>query len=330
MFGDRPLRLLYLCDKSLWDRKVPRTRFHCVQAMEEFADVRCTGNGFPGWYEQAGVMDNLRRLYYRRRNSNEPIQKTWWPDLILVYEAKRYSGWDDPLLPPTCVCMNDMWLVEKRLPEIVEPRAGLVVCHHKNEIDVWQKRLPRVRFESIPYGINPAVFKDWEQPKSIDVLLTGQTSPEFYPLRHRFAEMIRRGAFAPWKAEIRKHPDYRVNDPEAEAREYARHLNRAKIVLADTSVYLYASEKHHEIPACNSVICTNLPGERQEDFSEFSIVVGMEESDEAIIRRVRDYLKRPDELDRLARLGHDYVHSQFTTRHYAQRFVQIAEDYIRS
>lgn len=307
------MKLLYLCSKLYHDQKIPRTRFYAVEALDRLIDVHCSGVGFVNWNNSLPINENLNVIYGKN-----------WPDAILVYKPDQYHGWEHAL-PPVVTTFNDAWETETRLNDIRLPRCKLVIMHHANEVAAWQERCPEVKFLNIPYAINPEVFYADESEKQIDILLTGAIDSKIYPLRHRFREMIKAGVFDPFKAVIRNHSGYRLNNPHAEPIAYAKALRSAKICLADTSCYGYSAEKYHEIPACGSVLCGNLPDERQPEFSKFMIVIDPDWGTERIVHEIRYYLDRPELLRSLADKGREYVHANFTAEHYAKRFVETLE-----
>ena len=304
------MKIAYICDKYYWDKKVPRTRFHAIDALGKIADVLCTGNGFHSWVPDLTVRENLAIGYFAA-------------DWIIVYKPENYD-WSDNHIP-VATTFNDAWHTEQRLSEIETPNCRLVIMHHKNEMADWELRCPDVRFVNIPYPINPNVFKDYGQDKPIDVLLTGAIDRKIYPLRFRFERMIRTGAFHPYDAVHEKHPGYRLNDPNKEAVRYAKLLGSAKVCLADTSKYGYAAEKYHEIPACGSVLCGNVPRERQGDFRSFMIEVNEAWPDAKIVQHIKRYLAQPHEIVSRSSYGYGYVHSNFTVDHYARELLNVLE-----
>jgi len=306
-------KLLYLCSKLFWNQKVPRTRFYAVEAIGRLIDVHCSGVGFDDWNDSLRIDENLNVIYGSE-----------WPDVILVYKPDPYHGWEHPL-PPVVTTFNDAWETVTRVNDIRLPRCKLVIMHHANEMAEWEERCPEATFVNISYPINPDVFCAKKTEKQIDILLTGAIDSKIYPLRHRFRQMIQAGAFEPFHAAVRNHSGYRLDNPHAEAIAYASALRSAKICLADTSCYQYAAEKYHEIPGCGSVLCGNLPDERQPEFSKFMIVIDPDWGADRIVREIRWYLDRPVLLQNHAAKGHDYVHENFTTDHYAKQFVTALE-----
>jgi len=307
------MKLLYLCSKLFHDRKVPRTRFYAVEAIGKLIDVHSSGIGFDDWDDSLRINENLNAIY-----SND------WPDAILVYKPEQCHGWEHAL-PPVVTTFNDAWETETRVNDIRLPRCKLVIMHHANEMSEWEKRCPEAIFCNIPYPVNPEVFYAKETEKKIDILLTGAIDSKIYPLRHRFKGLIYTDAFKPYHAAVRDHSGYRLDNPHAEAITYAGALRSARICLADTSCYGYSAEKYHEIPACGSVLCGNLPDERQSEFSNFMIVIDPDWAADRIVREIKWYLDRPTLLQTLADKGHNYVHENFTTEHYAKQFVTALE-----
>lgn len=307
------MEILFLCDSVFHQRKVPRTRFYAVEAIGRLIDVHCSGVGFDDWDDSSPINENLNVIY----GGN-------WPDAILIYKPEQYHGWEHAL-PPVVTTFNDAWETETRLNDIRLPRCKLVIMHHANEVAEWEKRCPEVTFVNIPYPVNPDVFYANETEKQIDVLLTGAIDAKIYPLRHRFREMIKIGAFEPFHATVRNHSGYRLDNPHAEAIAYSGALRSAKVILVDTSCYGYAAEKYHEVPACGSVLCGNLPDERQPEFSEFMIVIDPDWETGRIVSEILRCLNRPELLRVLAEKGRNYVHGNFTTDHYAKRFVEALE-----
>lgn len=301
------MKLLYLCNKLYWERKIPRTRFYAVTAMKSFADVHCSGVGFDDWNGDLSVSDNIERMNYR-------------PDWILVYKPTDYCGWEKNRIP-VATTFNDAWETKTRIQDIRLPNCSLVVMHHANEMNEWEKRCPDVKFVNIPYPVEPTVFHPDSLVKhEYDLLLTGCVHKDIYPLRYRFALLIEQNAFYPYHAHIRKHSGYRLSNPDEEALMYAKALCSAKMCLVDTSKYGYAAEKYHEIPACGSVLCGNLPQERQNDFNRIMVVVDNSWPEARIVATIRRYLDDSNLWREKRQAGLEYA-SRFTTSWYAKRFI---------
>ena len=306
------MKILYLCNRLYWQQKIPRTRFDAVEAIAKLTSVYCTGVDYFDWDDQLSVSSNLAALEFK-------------PDLLMVYKPTDYFGWAENQIP-VVQRFNDCWATNDRIRDIKMPRSSLVIMHHENEMPESQARMPDVTFRHIPYPINDWVFQHYAMPKTTDILLTGAIDEKIYPLRYRFARMIEQGAFLPYIAVHRGHAGYRLKEPHAEAVSYAKALNSARICLADTSKYNYAPEKYHEIPACASVLCGNLPQDRREEFKKFMIVIDPAWSDSQIVQVIKRSLGDHADLANRSIAGHQYVHRNFTCEHYARRFLAYAKE----
>ena len=189
------MKILHLCNKEYWNRKVPRTRFHAIDALSKISEVHNTGLGFSDWDSRQGVKQNIEAMPFD-------------PDWIIVYKPDQYNGWFENRIP-VAQAFNDCWATEDRINNIITPDTRLVIMHHANEMDEWQNRFPEIQFVNIPYPINPEIFYDRKQEKTVDILLTGAIDKNIYPLRHRFAKLIASGAFKPYHAVHRKHSGHR-------------------------------------------------------------------------------------------------------------------------
>lgn len=311
------MRVLFLCAKEYVDRKLPRTRFHAIEALGKIADVTYSGIGFDNWVDGSSVLRNTGQTFGHQF------------DWIIVYKPDQYHGWNEAGIPPVCQTFNDCWAKADRTRDMLLPNTRLAIMHHANEMAEWVKFLPMVKFVNIPYSVKTSMFKDWGSQKPIDILLTGAIDEEIYPLRYRFKRMIERKAFGTDLVVVHlPHQGYRLDNPEEAALAYAHTLNSAKICLVDSSKYGYAAEKHHEIPACRSLLCGDIPEERQADFSKFILKVPTGCLDSSIIKGIRTILENPDAIKKRTDIGYKYVHDNFTMEQYAKRLLYELESAI--
>ena len=313
------MNIIYLCDRYHWQRKIPRTRFDCIDALSQKTKVVKSGIRFDNWNPEISLQDNIDIIM---------------PDcdVLMVYKPEQYWGWEHCTVPLIATQFNDAWEYGSRMRDIRLPNCRLVIMHHQNEVAMWQKKCPDVTFVNIPYGINLRVFRQGPilRNRTIDILLTGAIDDEIYPLRFKFRAMINSNAFGSVKCMYRAHPGYRLTSPKAEAKQYANALRNAKIVLADTSKYGYAAEKYYEIPACGAVICGNIPHERQDIFRKFVIEIDEGWGEHHIARVVQKALRNAEKLQEQADYGAEYTRGNFTCDHYADRCLGALEDWFRT
>lgn len=106
----------------------------------------------------------------------------------------------------------------------------------------------------LPHHAHEEIYKDYKLKKDISILLTGSVLEDFYPLRAMMQMRLKnRDDFVHYP-----HPGYRkILKGEKNVfvgENYAKELNRSKIVLTCDSVFKYPLMKYFEITACNALL----------------------------------------------------------------------------
>ncbi len=310
------MRILFLCSKKIYTSKMSRVRFHGIGAIGRHPDVILKIDG-PGW---DGFMDA------------EISEQKFKPDLVIWYKPLDIPGYDK-VKTPKCIRYNEMWDPRWTEKEIVESRSELVICHHFNDIPRYVDILDPKQYKLVhnPHCGETNIFKDYNQEKTVDVLLVGVLSKNVYPLRERaynkIAKHIRSNGFT---FQRHKHPGYKLKGLESinkQVKEYAKAINRAKIVITDASTYKYALAKYVEIPLCNTAIAGNIPHENQAWFRKFLIELNNDKPAKNLADKVCAYLTS-GEWKKLAKIGHNENLKYRTQEDYARRFINIANDYL--
>lgn len=313
------MRILYLCPKGVYDTKMSRVRFHSMAAIAKIADVDYWGRGWPQYNKTGTATENLTQRY---GNS--------MPDLVVAYKPLGLRDFKSIPLPK-CVRYNEMWDKRKTANEICKSGAGLVICHHKNDMPYYEKSISGVRFVNISHCAEKRIYRDYGLPKEIDVLFTGAVS-RHYPFRARLLHIVRTRLSGLVKCYIMPHP----GDPGVPFKEiagctlkrYAKTINRSKITFTCSSRYKYRLGKYTEIPLCASLLAADLPDEDQDFFRKFMLVLNPLESDDEIVKKVLHYVRNDKERNALVQKGIE-LNKGYTQEKYAERFVQAAEEYIR-
>lgn len=313
------MRILYLCNRYFYLNKMSRVRFHAVQALAKIADVKLSGPGWPGYQDEKSLKENIHSLYSGVR-----------PDFILAYKPFEIRGFSEIDIP-TCVTYNEMGTTDHprdyTLKEIVENRITLVVCHHHNEMLYPQFKEISGRMVSIPHASEESIFRDYGLPKEIDILLVGRVRLPRYPLRVKFLQalelMAQSKQFSNYRFGVLAHPGYRVLDAftDGEAIRFARAINASKITLTCSGIYRSRYSKFAEIPACRSLLMSDLPDEAHPFFKEFVAEVHVEDSHEALIEKMVYYLEHEKEREELTNRGYEMTHATSTQEHYAKRLL---------
>ena len=119
------MKILYLVNKKTYDTKMSRVRFHGIRALEKIASVRYWGLNWPNYNENLTVQQNL-----------DNIQDKF--DLCIVYKPLELKNFKDINIPK-CIRYNEMYNINWTLKEIKESGSQLVICHHLNDYEQYQK-----------------------------------------------------------------------------------------------------------------------------------------------------------------------------------------------
>jgi len=166
-----------------------------------------------------------------------------------------------------------------------------------------------------PNSVDPSIYRDYEQWKSIPVLFTGNKN-DIYPWRRKMIKIIP----AQYPAMICPHPGYGIkrnveNVPAGES--YARMLNAAWFVPACGTVAKEVVRKHFEIPACGSCLVTERsPALEAAGFVDMENCVFADEHD--VIEKLSQLLGDKERLQAVIESGRKLVMSRHTNKHRAQ------------
>jgi len=308
----RKLRMIYLCPKHYYQNKMSRVRFHQIEAIAKQVDMTWTGPGWNGYDINDTVQANIDKKD---------------ADLIIYFDHLAVKDLAKTTVP-RCIMMNEMHDPngdrESALNIFRNSDPQIIICHHKNEMDDPYFDEFGGRMHNISHCADHSIFKDYGQPKTVDVLLCGSLSLEKYALRRRFIGIIDRLKTLGYKAAIHQHPGGRMSDAHTNRYliEFAKDISSAKICLTCSSTLRCCFSKYVEIPMCRSLLAGDLPGERHEFFKSFMLVIDPTDTDDAIVGKIETYLK--DEALLQAKTDKGYQESlQFTMDHYASRFLGV-------
>lgn len=343
------MRILYLCNKYYYERKMSRVRFHSMEAISRLVQVDWWGIRWKGYDNKLTVQENINRIGYK-------------PDLIVAYFPLEMKDLKSVNIPK-CLRYNEMYDFEWTKKEIIESGAELVICHLKNDMTRYQEHFKdKIKFMYIPHCAEKSIFKDYKLPKKISILhaggvkntshslkmklisflikiksklkyrklkYSGYVNRNPYPFRTRLV-MILKNINPKYKYKIFKHPgtDLRKAYTNKYAIKFAKAINSAKIVLTCSSIYKYRLAKYTEIPMCATALGADLPDQDQEDFKKFIIELNDNMTDNEIIEKLEYYLEHDDERQILVEKGLE-LSKNFTQEEYAKKFVHEVEIFLR-
>lgn len=177
-------------------------------------------------------------------------------------------------------------------------------------------------FRWLPFSINPNVFKDFQEKKSIDYLLMGLVdfgTDDVYPFRkHVLATMKDVPGFV-----HHAHPGHFVSYKDATFvnERYAKEINKAKIFFTCGSRYKYPVMKFFEALACKTLLIA----ESNEDIKELGFADGVHyvaATKDDVAARAQEWLKHESLRSTITKNGYELVHRLHTNAHRAKQFIQ--------
>ena len=294
------MKIAYLCDKEHYLKKMSRVRFHSMEAIERLCgkdNFLWTGPNWENWDDNKTVDENL-------------AQNEFIPNLIIGYKPLEIKGFADSTYTK-CIRYNEMYDNDWTAKEINQSASDIVICHHKNDWEDWKdiKLNKPVKFINIPHCAERTIFKDYEIPKTHDVLLVGAINVttklgQHYPLRQKMLDVL--GDMSDdYKVGVYKHPGYVLGDAYENryAIDFAKAISSAKICVTCSGAPKSRFGKYVEIPACRTAIAADIPNEEQETFKKFVIEINVDDSNNTIVNKLKKYLDNEEELKKITDRG---------------------------
>ena len=147
------------------------------------------------------------------------------------------------------------------------------------------------KFIHYPHYINTNIFKQYNNEKSIDILLYGNTS-NFYPFRQRLFNLIKKSGLNYYYL---PHPGYNEylnedNPNKIVGSELSQLINKAKITISTCSSFNYLLKKYIEISLSGSIIAGNYPTTEENIYKNCMCLLDETDTDEVIIEKIKNIL----------------------------------------
>ena len=301
------MKIIYFVDRKSYLTKMSRVRFHGINALSKLAQVTYWGINWPNYDNSISVQANLNAL-----------GETF--DIAIAYKPLDLIGFKDINIPK-CIRYNEMYDVEWTLKEIKQSGSQLVICHHLNDCEQYQKmNIPGIKFVYIGHCAEKTIFKNYHLDKEYDILIAGCVSPH-YPLRNTFLALLPY-LKQKYKCHQHPHPGYDLTDAHTDRylKEMAIAINKARITLTDTGIPRSRYGKYIEIPMCGvSAICGDLPDDKADDY-DFVIEVNTTMTPQEIFDKISFYLDNEDKRLEKVNKGIEFS-KKYTQEHYAERLL---------
>lgn len=319
----RPLRVLFALSRELYDGMMDGYLFEEFDACARHPRLDCQlwGPGFPGWWANASLADNIERVWGAPDAFDVHFFQPSFPPMALglqhprVVRAVRFNeDWGAPGYNGGVVAYLNASIVMASFAQdqfenaAAAPRAA---AYHTDGP-------PRRVYVHVPMSTDPTVYDagdaSVDAPRPVSALLVGALSPTCYPLRTRLARLIDAGALGP-DAVVRKHAGYTL--PSAQARhaqraDYARHMASAKVVLVTASHYGYRLQKYAEAALSGALMMGSIPAEDEALFRSIMVELREDDSDDYIAATVAWWLAHDAERKALVRRAMAAARAHFT------------------
>ena len=307
------MKILFLVNKQTYHTKMSRVRFHGIRALEKIATVKYWGLNWENYNPKLTVQQNLDNMQDKF-------------DICIAYKPLELKNFKDINIPK-CIRYNEMYNINWTLKEIKESGSQLVICHHLNDCEQYQKmNIPNVKFVYIGHCAEKTIFKNYNTPKEYDVLIAGCISSH-YPLRNKFLRLLPQ-LKKKYKCHQHPHPGYDLNDAHTDRylKEMAIAINKAKITLTDTGLPRSRYGKYIEIPMCGtSAICGDLPDDKADDYS-YVIEVTNSMTAQEMFDKICYYLDNEDKRLEKVQKGMEFS-SNYTQEHYAEKLLKEIKEF---
>jgi hypothetical protein len=317
------MKVIYLVPRRLYVKKLSRVRFHQVAEIARLCELTYSGNGWDNYRDNETVTQNLLRIY-----------RGEMPDFIIGFDHRAMREFNRCRVPKVNM-MNEMHdpdgKQEAGRDMLRSAGYDFIVCHHKNEMESPVFDSLRDRMVHIPHHVNLSIFKDYGFDKDIDVLLGGALYLKKYELRRKFVKVIGILKSRGVNAVIHEFPMGEFNDAYTDRYliEFAKKINASKICLTCSSTLKCAYGKYSEIPACNTLLAGDIPGEREDFFRSFMLELTTEQSEVEMADSVQQMLTDKHRLEYLTKLGH--VNTQaYDMKNYAKLFMVHVDYFLKT
>lgn len=298
-----------------------------LRGVERYADVRY-------WCQDGHLEDIIRVTKFE-------------PDFIFHYDigwaysyAPRISGLNERRVPLGCFVNDVHNPMAERTNYFDYAKPDLIFATYKRPFLQFFPQYKKLH-RWWPFGINPAVFKDYKLKKDIDLLLMGlvydKNNPEdvrergMWNNRYPFREYVLNKLRNEEGFVYNRHPGHfsRNQNKTLVNEKYAREINRSKIFFTCGGVNQYAVAKFFEAPACKSLLMAY----PNEDIYELGfkdgknfVACGFED----LFEKTSFYLNNEEARDKIAISGYEFVHQYHTSDQRARQFIAYINDFFRN
>jgi GT2 family glycosyltransferase/spore maturation protein CgeB/tetratricopeptide (TPR) repeat protein/protein-L-isoaspartate O-methyltransferase len=306
---------------TLRDR-MDKSHYRRYEALFRQAGVTLFGPGLEGYRPGMSVADAVKIAC-----------AGVWPDVVVHGGDLKDSGVPlvtglDQCRALTAIELLDTWARPDRSIEFIRRHRFQIALMQEggNHLELLQNECPETKFFWTPNAVDIRLFRNYELSKEYDIILYGETCPDYYPFRARLSNLLKKRKKLPVR-HIR-HPGYY---PEAKTKEegviagadLAREINKAWIGIATRSIFNCFVMKYLEIAASFALVAGNMPDHVRQVFGNDFLELSETQSDREIIAALQDTLADKERLTAMIAAAHRRIVSEFSTDRFAERVLAI-------
>ncbi|WLD94948.1 glycosyltransferase [Alkalihalobacillus sp. AL-G] len=290
---------------------IEKSTFYLGEELQELCNLMY-------WYEDGNLPDIIHQV---------PVR----PDFILFNDQKPdYCPWIrhvDKVTIPKGTLVHDLHYRIPRRKKMyqIDQIEHLFVQYR----DAFLKWYPEYKDQMIwlPHHVPQNIFKEYKQPKQINLLMVGILLEYVYPLR---VAMHNRFRNEPGFMYV-QHPGYR-NIPENRKSiptgvSYAKILNQSKVFLTCDSIYQFPLLKYFEAAACGTLLLA--PG--SEELRELGFIDGetfVDVNEKTFYDKALYFLQHAEERERIAKKAKQMIQQRHTTKIRAKQLLTYIEQIV--
>jgi len=177
----------------------------------------------------------------------------------------------------------------------------------------------------VPHCIDN-IFYNYKLKKIIDTLMIGRIHPGVYKIRSKIHNELNGQLY--YKRVNRPGDTIKKTHKWPVGKDFAKLLNTAKITFTCSSIYKYPVLKFMEIPGAYSALFSDYNnGLKELGFIPNENMVEIRPNDN-VRKIVENWLKKPDELEKITQNGYNLVHSTHTAKKRAEELLNYLESKI--
>ena len=183
------------------------------------------------------------------------------------------------------------------------------------------------RWAWLPLEIDPAVIRDWDEPKRHRAALLGSLRAEIYPRRQQVLDACQGHDWF-----YRRPRPANGSSRSPQGADYSRLLNGSILALTCPSIYQYVVLKYFEIPGSKCALMAPWLDELTDlGFVPYENMIPLEDlSGPALCAEIENWLGRPAELAAIATAGHRLIQERHTAVQRAGQLIEYLQCHCRN